>query len=740
MAKLSLDQAVVRFQENDERIDKFANGNATSGYNTTAGVAVPSIQKFLAEKNAEIDADLSGVFNSDGASLVGYMPAGTGAVATNVQAKLRENVSVKDFGAVGDGVSDDTAYIQLAVDYLNTVSSINPLSLVFPPGKYLVTDEIDFSATGGERREIIGGTGFETAKIMVNFSGHDKYVFKFGNPNSPAYQRAVSIKGFEFSKVNSAHRSPIGIGGNALSQSRISNIIFGSWNNTAIELYAPQNTRNENITLFSGGHSWDYKTTTGITALQAGTTLTASSSLFSASDVGHTIALWGSSPNFLRRKTRITAYTSPTVVTVSTSYTDSTPLSIYFGCPLVSISATSTTMTADAPCFSSADVGLTVYIKGAGADARMHRAKIAAYISATQVTLSAAAVTTVSLVEFGCPAIDVHSVGAAAGQGGSDNSFDGLQIENHRGLGMVLQNQDQLTFAATKIHSEQTVGVNRFSICPLWIDQASGNYQGSFDAQYIGEEKLYAVYQTSVFNIESAAIRTAYDEIILRVGPRATGYEGGLVQLDDLSLLGASPNTTTYSQIIIDANAPIPGYVLSGKMSNSINDRTRVYTGNRFYGDSSGGVSFEDTNGTIPLLRVGDYGTGSGGGNVTPANIVWNGTAPSGTLSGKYRWQRIGNIVFFDYRLLYAVAGITNSGLVITLESGMPAPLAMSGTNNGETLISTGGYLFASATAAPSLTKAYFSKTGGGATLNLALNSGTISALGAFSTGCYFTA
>jgi hypothetical protein len=49
--------------------------------------------------------------NSSGgtnASVVVYDPAGIGAVATTVQAKLRETVSVKDFGAVGDGVTDDT--------------------------------------------------------------------------------------------------------------------------------------------------------------------------------------------------------------------------------------------------------------------------------------------------------------------------------------------------------------------------------------------------------------------------------------------------------------------------------------------------------------------------------------------------------------------------------------------------------------------------------------------------------
>lgn len=86
---------------------------------------------------------------SSGASLVGYMPAGVGAVAATVQEKLYESVSVKDKGATGDGVTDDSAAILLADsegkwfayggDYLYTSSS-NP---TFAGGAELVNATIN---------------------------------------------------------------------------------------------------------------------------------------------------------------------------------------------------------------------------------------------------------------------------------------------------------------------------------------------------------------------------------------------------------------------------------------------------------------------------------------------------------------------------------------------------------------------------------------------------------------------
>jgi hypothetical protein len=78
-------------------------------------------------------------FNSSSygdASQISYTPAGTGAVTTNVQAKLRQTVSTTDFGAVGNGIVDDTVAVQAAVTYCvanNFDLLVNGLCLLTAP-------------------------------------------------------------------------------------------------------------------------------------------------------------------------------------------------------------------------------------------------------------------------------------------------------------------------------------------------------------------------------------------------------------------------------------------------------------------------------------------------------------------------------------------------------------------------------------------------------------------------------
>jgi hypothetical protein len=77
--------------------------------------------------------------NADG---IEYDPPFTGAVTSGytVQDKLAQTVSVKDFGAAGDGVTDDTAAIQAAV--------ATQKSLYFPSGTYLISGTIGQGITG----------------------------------------------------------------------------------------------------------------------------------------------------------------------------------------------------------------------------------------------------------------------------------------------------------------------------------------------------------------------------------------------------------------------------------------------------------------------------------------------------------------------------------------------------------------------------------------------------------------
>jgi len=68
---------------------------------------------------------------SNGSSLVGYLPAGSGAVATTVQTKLRQTVSVLDFGADPTGSADSTTA------FTNAQGS-GQVQVYIPPGTYLL--------------------------------------------------------------------------------------------------------------------------------------------------------------------------------------------------------------------------------------------------------------------------------------------------------------------------------------------------------------------------------------------------------------------------------------------------------------------------------------------------------------------------------------------------------------------------------------------------------------------------
>ena len=132
--------------------------------------------------------------NGTVANLVTYSPPFTGAVDTTVEAKLSESVSVKDFGAVGDGVTDDTDAIQAAINSSSSVIRI-------PEGDYKITDKngaygILISATN----KTIIGDGLEVANLIYTSSATNR-------PAISVTASDVHIKGIRIDGTANATKS-----------------------------------------------------------------------------------------------------------------------------------------------------------------------------------------------------------------------------------------------------------------------------------------------------------------------------------------------------------------------------------------------------------------------------------------------------------------------------------------------------------------------------------------------------
>lgn len=146
-------------------------------------------------------------------SNVTYTPSGTGAVATDVQTKLRESVSVKDFGAVGVG-TDDTSSIQAAIDAAITAGGGTVyLPMTAGGGDYRVSvtkgtnDKYGLKITSSNIK-FVGDSGVSLRRLSSDIS---TYALSFpilliGSPDDNATQVTdVEVTGINFIGEDTRH-------------------------------------------------------------------------------------------------------------------------------------------------------------------------------------------------------------------------------------------------------------------------------------------------------------------------------------------------------------------------------------------------------------------------------------------------------------------------------------------------------------------------------------------------------
>lgn len=127
--------------------------------------------------------------NTAASENVTFVQAGTGATTRNARDKMREIVSVKDFGAIGDGVIDDMAAIQAAYDSLTSGGTV-----YFSPGTYKITGQITVAYAittigAGRGNTIIRATTLGTNKAAFKATVDNCYFigFTLRGPSSAAY-------------------------------------------------------------------------------------------------------------------------------------------------------------------------------------------------------------------------------------------------------------------------------------------------------------------------------------------------------------------------------------------------------------------------------------------------------------------------------------------------------------------------------------------------------------------------
>jgi hypothetical protein len=158
-----------------------------------------------------------------------------------VTSKLQERVSVKDFGAAGNGVADDTAAIQAAV---NAASSAG-VCLFVPEGTYAISSTIAFGSTC---KGITGsGAGSKLLAVGSAFANYSPLLFFNGSADG------VTIKDLKFKVSNTSYPFVQCLQLQGVTGGLLSNLVFEESGYTAVYLAGSQGVTVSDLLITSTG-------------------------------------------------------------------------------------------------------------------------------------------------------------------------------------------------------------------------------------------------------------------------------------------------------------------------------------------------------------------------------------------------------------------------------------------------------------------------------------------------------
>ena len=337
------------------------------------------------------------------------------------------------------GTTDMQPAAQALANWL--ISLGQPWVMDFKPNTYLFADTLDLSASS-EYYELRGSREGTTIQATA-----------FGPTKSLIRHKANSYKmdGFRIRGTGSKN-DPVGMDMGLMGRAVIGNMLFTSLGNTSMRATRATNADWVGpIDIFFSGWQPLHKDVTmadvQLSTTAESTTITATSAVFSAADVGVDIAIMDDLNGNLMSN-RIATYISPTQVTLERP-SQKTATGVFFSFCAITATATGNTLVFPRDIdLGASDVGRHIYVDQAGTDGTTLTTKIASVTSGSQCVLEDTVSANGTYRIYFTPAV---YIGPEAGAS-NDISINHLLIEGYSGPGLIVDGGIHVKIQELKTH------------------------------------------------------------------------------------------------------------------------------------------------------------------------------------------------------------------------------------------------------------------------------------------------